>query len=122
MGLCKPRSVKFYKDEHISEPVRLWLDKLKKQKKSIEVAKINTRIDRASQGNFGDYRFLSGNLGELKIDVGPGYRVYFGLDGDELIILLAGGTKETQQTDIELAKTRWKNWLETNDKEVKNGQ
>jgi putative addiction module killer protein len=44
---------------------------------------------------------------EYRVDFGPGYRVYFGLDGDTLVILLGGGTKKQQQRDIEIAKSRW---------------
>lgn len=66
-------------------------------------ARIQVRVERLAQGNPGQYRRLSGGISELKIDVGPGYRVYYTERGDELIILLAGGDKSTQQRDIKIA-------------------
>ena len=63
-------------------------------------ARIQMRIDRLAHGNPGDHRALGGGISELKIDVGPGYRVYFARRGSELIILLAGGDKSSQQRDI----------------------
>ncbi len=72
------------------------------------VERITTRIDRLANGNPGDSRFL-GDISELKIDYGPGYRVYYKDTKKEIIILLCGGDKRTQQADIakarEIAKT-----------------
>ena len=68
-------------------------------------ARIRTRIDRLALGNFGDCRALEGGVFELKIDWGPGYRVYFGKVGKTLLVLLCGGVKKTQQEDIEMART-----------------
>lgn len=112
----KVRSVEFFKDEDGNEPVKEWLKLLKKKNRHLEHSKIITRLDRAAQGNFGDHRILGGNWGELKIDFGPGYRVYFGIDADELIILLNGGTKSDQQTDINLAEERWNKYLKNRKK------
>jgi putative addiction module killer protein len=66
-------------------------------------ARIDVRIRRMSLGNLGDAKFFGG-IGELRIDYGPGYRVYFVKRGDVLIILLCGGSKSTQTSDITLAK------------------
>jgi putative addiction module killer protein len=65
--------------------------------------RIQARIDRLSLGNPGDVRPLGSGLSELRIDYGPGYRVYFVQRGAALVILLAGGDKRTQQNDIERA-------------------
>lgn len=65
-------------------------------------AKILVRIDRAEEGNLGDVKFFDG-IGEMRIDYGPGYRVYFQRQGDVLVLLLCGGDKSTQQTDIKRA-------------------
>jgi putative addiction module killer protein len=108
----------FFKEDDDSEPVLDWLNEMKKKKRMVEHGKITTRINRAAQGNFGDYRMLGGALGELRIDYGPGYRVYFGIVGDELVILFNGGSKDDQQSDIELAKTRWDRYLNENGKEA----
>ena len=116
------RKTKFFKEDDGSEPVKDWLNHMKRKNKFVEVAKINSRIKRAGQGNFGDYRFLAGALGELKIDYGPGYRVYFGLDGDELIVLLNGGAKNDQQADIDLAQKRWERYLKQNGTEEEDGK
>lgn len=67
-------------------------------------ARIQARIERLAAGNPGQMRDLDGGLSELKIDVGPGYRVYFTQRGGVLILLLCGGDKSTQQADIRLAR------------------
>jgi putative addiction module killer protein len=64
-------------------------------------------LTRMEQGNLSNVKTVGGGVLEYRIDFGPGYRVYFGRDGDTLIILLAGGTKRRQQDDIAAAQTRW---------------
>jgi len=66
-------------------------------------ARIQVRVDRLVHGNAGQFRALTDGVSELKIDVGPGYRVYYTERGEELIILLAGGDKSSQQKDIKTA-------------------
>ena len=66
--------------------------------------KIADRLKRASNGNFGDYRSVQSGVFELRVDYGPGYRVYFFQRGKELVILLCGGDKRTQDADIAFAK------------------
>ena len=61
-------------------------------------------------GNLSGVRGVGGGVLERRIDVGPGYRVYFGRDGDALIVLLVGGTKKRQQTDIEDARSLWQEY------------
>lgn len=79
-----------------------WLHKLR-DKRAID--KIVIRIKRIEQtNNLGDYKSVGENLYELRIDYGPGYRLYFSFNGNEIIILLCGGDKSTQQKDIEKAK------------------
>ena len=76
---------------------------------------ITFRIERMKSGNFGDSKNLGDFVFELRIDVGPGYRVYFMNDGKEIVILLVGGDKSTQEKDIKAAKKKakeikaWKN-------------
>jgi len=67
-------------------------------------ARILARIRRLADGNPGDHRNLTGGVSELRVDVGPGYRVYYTQRGNELIILLVGGDKASQQRDIDKAK------------------
>lgn len=68
-------------------------------------AQINRRINRASQGNIGDCKSVGDKVFELRIDCGPGYRLYFTQKGKEFILLLIGGDKSSQRKDIETAKT-----------------
>lgn len=90
------------------KPYDEWLWKLKDLRAK---ARIAARVDRAVRGNFGVYRHIDSGLYELKDDFGPGYRVYFGVDGDEIIILLAGGDKGSQDKDITKAKGYWTDYL-----------
>jgi len=76
---------------------RDWIDSLKDQAGR---ARILMRIDRLIHGNPGDHRNLTHGVSELKIDVGPGYRVYYTQRGDVVLLLLAGGDKSTQAKDI----------------------
>ena len=67
-------------------------------------AVIFNRLDRAAKGNFGDTKALAGGLSEMRVDVGPGYRIYFARRGERVYLLLAGGDKATQARDILRAK------------------
>lgn len=67
------------------------------------IARINTRLRNVSLGNFGDVKPAGEGVSELRIDYGPGYRVYFAQHGGKLVVLLAGGDKRSQQRDIERA-------------------
>ncbi|WP_408895685.1 type II toxin-antitoxin system RelE/ParE family toxin [Nocardioides sp. R1-1] len=85
-----------------------WLRKLKDAGGK---ARILRRLDRLAQGNPGDVRPIGKGLSELRLDVGPGYRVYYLQDRDTLILLLCGGDKSTQQKDIDRAHelaTQWR--------------
>ena len=66
-------------------------------------ARIARRIERIEQGNFGDYKSVSGGVSELRFTFGPGYRVYFIRKGDALVILIGGGDKASQNKDIQTA-------------------
>ena len=78
-----------------------WLDDLGDRKAAY---KIITRVQRLGLGNAGDFRNLDGGVSELKIDFGPGYRVYYARTGKVILMLLCGGDKSTQKQDIEHAK------------------
>lgn len=73
-------------------------------------ARVGVRLARLRFGNFGDCKPVGAGVLELRIDHGPGYRVYFGRDGDELVLLLVGGDKRTQATDIGKAKEFWNDY------------
>ena len=74
-------------------------------------AALDARVDRLSSGNFGDSKYLDEGVFESRIDLGPGYRIYYGVDGDS-VILLGGGDKSTQDRDITKAKTAWADYKE----------
>jgi putative addiction module killer protein len=76
------------------------------------VARIDARIGRLRLGNFGDAKSVGGGVSELRIDYGPGYRVYFTRRGEALVLLLCGGDKDSQGKDIMLAKTLAKEAME----------
>ena len=79
------------------------------QRQSSETrARIRTRIDRVELGDFGDPKRVGKGVSELRTDFGPRYRVYYGADGEELVILLAGGTKRRQARDIAAAQACWR--------------
>ncbi|MDW3686102.1 type II toxin-antitoxin system RelE/ParE family toxin [Cupriavidus sp. CV2] len=71
-------------------------------------AKILTRLKRAEQGNFGDSEPIGEGLSEMRIDFGPGYRIYYGREGAVAYLLISGGDKSTQKADIRRAKEMWK--------------
>jgi putative addiction module killer protein len=73
-------------------------------------AKIALRVDRLALGNPGDVKPVGGGLSEMRIDYGPGYRVYYGKHGDSIILLLCGGTKNGQSRDIKKAKALFEIW------------
>jgi putative addiction module killer protein len=92
-----------------TDEYRDWIDGLKDRAGR---ARILVRVERLIQGNPGQHRELTDGVSELKIDVGPGYRVYYSLRGTRLLLLLAGGDKSTQQKDIATAIQLAKNFQE----------
>ncbi len=84
-----------------TEHYRKWFDKLKDRNARV---RIDIRLRRLSLGNPGDVKSVGEGVSELRIDYGPGYRVYFTRKDSQLIILLAGGDKTTQTGDIEEAR------------------
>ena len=80
-----------------TDEYRSWIDGLKDLAGR---ARVLVRVDRLIHGNPGTYRNLTEGIAELKVDVGPGYRVYYSKRGDRLLLLLAGGDKATQAEDI----------------------
>ena len=100
---ARPRTLKDYLSADDRDPFDIWISGVRDGKaKGI----IRTRLNRVRQGNFGDCGPVGEGVQELRIDFGPGYRVYFGEDGDD-VILLGGGDKSTQGADIKNAKERW---------------
>jgi putative addiction module killer protein len=87
-------------------PFRRWFDDLDVQ----AALSVNAAIERLSEGNTSNVKPIGEGAAELKINRGPGYRVYFGWDGKVLVILLGGGTKRRQQKDIDAALRRWRDY------------
>ncbi|MBF0484607.1 MAG: type II toxin-antitoxin system RelE/ParE family toxin [Candidatus Omnitrophica bacterium] len=87
-------------------PFADWFEDLDTQ----AAAKVNTYLTRLEHGNIANLKPIKGSFYEVVIDWGPGYRVYAGKDGDTLIILLGGGTKKRQQSDISVASKLWEEY------------
>ena len=84
-------------------------DRLKDRKAA---AIIDARLTRVRMGNLGNSKSVGQGVKELKVDFGPGYRVYFGEDSGKVVVLLIGGDKKTQPADIKLAQQYWADYLE----------
>jgi putative addiction module killer protein len=80
---------------------------------AVTAARVDKYIRRLEAGNFGATKSLDKGVFELKLDFGPGYRVYFGRDGKTIVILLSGGSKQRQSADIAIAIGRWKRYKQT---------
>ena len=101
------RDLLFYETEDGRVPCREWLDSLE----GMPIYDfVMTRLDRVERGNFGHHHSVGEGVTELVIDFGPGYRIYFGQDGMDLVILLIGGDKSSQKADIKTAKDYWENY------------
>ncbi|MEW8586814.1 MAG: type II toxin-antitoxin system RelE/ParE family toxin [Candidatus Thiodiazotropha sp.] len=92
--------VREYLDAEGKSPYAKWFDRLN----VAAAVKVTTAVHRMEQGNFSNVKGVGAGVYEYRIDFGPGYRIYFGKDGDRLVILLAGGTKKRQDADIAAAK------------------
>jgi putative addiction module killer protein len=88
-------------------PFSEWLDALRDAQARVRIVR---RLTRMRAGLFGDSKAVGGGVLELREDYGPGYRVYCARHGNALIVLLAGGSKRTQQQDIEHAQDYWQDW------------
>jgi putative addiction module killer protein len=85
-------------------PFAKWFNSLE----SVTAARVDKYIRRLEAGNFGSSKSVGKGVFELRMDFGPGYRVYYGFDGQTIIILLGGGSKRRQEADIAAAIKRWK--------------
>ena len=96
-------------NESGNSPFAEWFDSLD----AVTAARVDKYIRRLEAGNFGSAKMLQEGVSELKLDFGPGYRVYFGRDGKIIIILLGGGSKRRQSADIAAAIERWKKYKQS---------
>jgi putative addiction module killer protein len=103
-GECSPKEIKIYEKEDGSQPFSIWLNGISDQRAR---ARIRTRLDRLRLGNLGDHKSVGKGVVELREHYGPGYRIYVGQEGDKVVILLCGGEKDSQETDILTAQDYW---------------
>ena len=103
--MSAPFEIREYTEDGRS-PFAEWFDDLD----SVTAARVDRYIRRLETGNFGAAKVLGEGVSELRLDFGPGYRVYFGRDGKTLVILLGGGSKRRQDADIAAAIARWKRY------------
>jgi len=101
--------IKLYRHEDGSVPFDIWMANVRDKRAR---AKILIRLDRIMLGNFGDSKSVGQGVSELRIREGKGYRIYYGRKGKEIVLLLCGGNKVTQQTDIQQAKKYWRKYCE----------
>jgi len=106
------RKLRYCRADNGKEPCRDWLTGLKDM---MGVTHINKRLERLSLGQRGDSESVGEGVFELRIHWGPGYRLYYAEQGHEIIILLYGGNKKSQQRDIDRAIKYWKDYLEKYD-------
>ena len=111
---ARERNVRYYEDGDYG-PFREWMNTLRDRR---AVAAVDARIARFRTGNFGDSKSIGGGALESRLDLGPGYRIYYGVDGDD-IILLNGGHKASQTADIRNALSYWKSYKERKGRERK---
>ncbi len=104
----KTKTIIIYETASGDAPFNKWFDGLKDRRTRTT---IDARLTRVRLGNLGACRDLKGGLWELKIDLGPGYRIYFGLHAETVVVLLHGGDKSTQSRDIEMAHKFWAEYL-----------
>jgi putative addiction module killer protein len=100
-----------YLTEDGRDPLKEWLANLADHQAR---ARVLVRVQRMGAGNFGDCKPLTDGVWELRIDYGPGYRVYYARAGEKLLLLLVGGDKRKQQADIDTAVSYWKDWNRRN--------
>lgn len=95
-----------YVDAGGRSPFDQWFNRLD----DVAAARVTTSLTRLGTGNWSNVEGVGAGVFEVKIDFGPGYRVYFGKDDDRIVILLGGGTKKRQSRDIEIARDHWKQY------------
>lgn len=103
-----PKQVIVYSTPNEKEPFTDWLNDLRDV---MGRKRILARISRLQQGNYGDCEAVGEGISELRMFFGPGYRVYFGERGNDIVILLFGGDKDSQDKDIQQAKIYWQEYL-----------
>ena len=108
VAMLKPaeaKTIKLFEDANGHRPYAVWLKGLRDAQGRRRIIR---RVQRLERGHYGDCEPVGEGVFELRLFFGPGYRVYFAEEGKNVIILLGGGTKDTQRQDVEVAKACWK--------------
>lgn len=108
MKVIQQKQLEIYETADGKRPFVEWLESLKD--KSIRY-RIKERLDRVSLGNLGDHKSINDGISELRFTFGAGCRVYYGEEGNKMILLLCGGDKSSQKKDIKKAVAYWKDYL-----------
>jgi putative addiction module killer protein len=109
MASAQPaKTVIIYREPVGNEPFSDWLNRLRD---ATTRRRILQRLLRVESGHYGDYKPVGDGVNELRLFFGPGYRIYFGEDGDKLVVLLNGGDKDSQGRDIQQAQRFWQEYL-----------
>lgn len=101
------KNIEVYITNNGKKPFIEWLESLDKSVRY----RVKERLDRIALGNLGDWKSIGEGISELRLNFGSGYRIYFGQEGDKLILLLCGGDKTSQKKDIKKAQQYWNNYL-----------
>ncbi len=104
------KEIRIYKTENGKSPFESWINKLD----NVVKARVIKRLERVSEGNYGDCKKIDTNLSELRFTFGPGYRIYFTEMADVIVVLLCGGDKSTQVQDIKKAHIYLQDLMERN--------
>jgi len=107
-GIVRQKEFVIYVAANGKKPFVEWIESLKD--KTIRY-RIKERLDRAALGNMGDCKPLGKGLMEMRLAFGPGYRIYYGAQGEKVILLLSGGDKSSQTKDIKKARSLWEDYL-----------
>lgn len=106
-GPVREREIRFYQQQDGSIPYSEWLESIKDRQHR---ARIVRKVDRMKKGLLGDHKGVGEGVQERRLHFGPGYRVYFAEEGETVVVLLCGGDKSSQSTDIERAKAYWRDY------------
>ena len=110
MRQAYPRKLEIYRAPSGRVPYLEWLESIRDRRTR---RRIQRRIDRVEDGNFGDCRSVGDGVVEIRFQFGPGYRAYIGEVGNTIVLLLCGGDKSSQDRDIERAKAYWQEYKES---------
>ena len=105
-----PREIQIYRTPDGRQPFTEWLESIPD---TSTLDRIQARLERLEDSNLGDYQSVGEGIFELRLNFGPGYRIYFGQMGNTIVLLLCGGDKSSQARDIAYAKNCWLQYKET---------